>query len=165
MVEYVDLQCPYCQQFETQVLPDLVAKYVRAGTLKIELRPWAFIGPDSTRGQAAVLAAAQQNKAFNYAELLYDNQGTENTGWLDDNMVTAAATSIPGLRVAELLTARNSAAVKSAAQNVAKLAAADSVNSTPTIFVGKTGTHGMQLTLKSPTDEATVVAAVNAAKG
>jgi protein-disulfide isomerase len=165
MVEYVDLQCPYCEQFETQVLPDLVAKYVRAGTLKIELRPWAFIGPDSARGQAAVLAAAQQNKAFDYAELLYDNQGTENTGWLDDNMVTAAATSIPGLRVAELLTARNSAAVKSAAQNVAKLAAADSVNSTPTIFVGKTGTHGMQLTLKSPTDEATVVAAVNAAKG
>ena len=38
MVEYVDLQCPYCQQYETQVLPDLVANYVRAGTLKIELR-------------------------------------------------------------------------------------------------------------------------------
>jgi Disulfide bond formation protein DsbB len=39
-------------------------------------------------------------------KLLYDNQGTENTGWLDNNMVTAAASSIPGLRVHELLSAR-----------------------------------------------------------
>jgi len=28
MVEYIDLQCPFCQQFETQVFPDIVAKYV-----------------------------------------------------------------------------------------------------------------------------------------
>jgi len=164
MVEYVDLQCPYCQEFETQVMPDIVRKYVRAGTLKVELRPWAFIGPDSTRGQGAVLAAAQQNKAFNFASLLYDNQGTENTGWLDDNMVTSAASSIPGLRVHELLSARDSAPVKAAAQHVADLAGADNVTSTPTILVGKTGTQGTVVTLASPTDEQTLVDAINAAR-
>ena len=29
MVEYVDLQCPFCQQFETQVMPDIIKNYVR----------------------------------------------------------------------------------------------------------------------------------------
>ena len=86
------------------------------------MEPWAFIGPDSIRGQAAELAAAQQNRAFNYAELLYDNQGAENTGWLNDNMVAAAAESIPGLQVHTLLDARSSAAVKAAQKQVDDLA-------------------------------------------
>ena len=69
------------------------------GKVKIEARPIAFIGPDSERGRAAALAAAAQNRMFNFMEILYFNQGPENTGWLDDAMVKAAAASIPGLDV------------------------------------------------------------------
>ena len=29
MVEYIDLQCPFCQQFETQVFPDILTRYIR----------------------------------------------------------------------------------------------------------------------------------------
>jgi protein-disulfide isomerase len=163
MTEYIDLQCPACREFATNVFPNVVTKYVRTGRLKVILRPWAFIGPDSIRGQAAVLAAAEQNKAFNYAELLYDNQGTENTGWLDDNMVAAAAASIPGLPVHELLTTVSSASVKARAKNVGALAKADNVNHTPTIYVGKSGTHGAEVALTSPTDEATLVQAIQSA--
>ena len=47
MVEYVDLQCPYCQEFETQVMPTVIERYVRTGKLKVEARVLAFIGPDS----------------------------------------------------------------------------------------------------------------------
>ena len=32
-----------------------------------------------------MLAAAEQNKAFNFSQMLYYNQGTENTGWLTDD--------------------------------------------------------------------------------
>jgi protein-disulfide isomerase len=163
MVEYVDLQCPYCQQFETQVMPGVIRRYVRTGKLKVQLRPWAFIGPDSVRGQRAVLAAARQNKAFNYAELLYDNQATENTGWLSDSLVTSAAASIPGLRVPELLSDRDSAPVKAAAKTVDAQVQADGVSATPTIFVGKSGTHGTEVKLSSPTDAQTLVSAINAA--
>ena len=75
-------------------------------------RPIAFIGPDSERGRAAALAAAAQNRMFNFMEMLYFNQGPENTGWLDEAMVEAAAASIPGLDVPRLVSARGSAAVK-----------------------------------------------------
>jgi len=165
MQEFIDPQCPYCQKFETLVLPALVRTYLRPGWLKIEMQPWAFIGPDSVTGQAAELAAASQNKVFNYAELLYDNQRTENTGWLNDSMGAPVAESIPGLPVHQLLNTRNSAAVQAAQQKVDNLANLRKVTGTPTLFVGRSGTQGSQVQLASSTDEASVVAAIKAAGG
>jgi protein-disulfide isomerase len=46
VVEYVDLQCPFCQEFETQALPTVLSRYVRPGKATIQARPIAFIGPD-----------------------------------------------------------------------------------------------------------------------
>ena len=162
--EFIDPQCPYCQQFETQVMPSIIKRYVRTGELRIQMEPWAFIGPDSVRGQAAELAAAQQNKAFNYAEVLYDNQGTENTGWLNDSMVAAIATSIPGVHVHTLLNARSSGAVKSTEKTVDNLATTDKVSGTPTLYVGKTGTKGALVNLASSTDEKTFITAITNAE-
>src|SRR5689334_2923060 len=31
MIEYIDLQCPFCQQFETEVMPDILKTYVKTG--------------------------------------------------------------------------------------------------------------------------------------
>jgi len=160
MTEFIDAQCPYCREFETTVMPSLVKNYVRTGKVRIQMEPWAFIGPDSTRGQAAELAAAEQGKAFNFAELLYFNQGEENTGWLDDSMIASTAKSIPGLRTQALNAARSSSAVKQAQQNVDKLALTDKVTGTPTLLVGPTGTKGTEVALSSPTDKAAVVAAI-----
>ena len=101
MVMYIDLQCPICQNFETTITPELISKYIRTGKVRLEIKPWAFIGPDSTRGQKAMLAAAAQNKAFEFSQVLYDNQGTENTGWLSDSMIVQIAESVSGMNVPE----------------------------------------------------------------
>ena len=161
MVEYIDLQCPICQEFETTVMPDIIPKYVRTGKVQVEVRPWAFIGPDSVRGQHAMLAAAAQNKAFDYASVLYDNQGTENTGWLNDDMVGKAAASVAGLKVQQLLADRNSSTVKKQASNVAAQAQADQVSGTPTVLVGKSGSKLVYVPLQNGGDEATLVKALN----
>ena len=139
VVEYVDLQCPFCQEFETKAMPTLLSRYVRSGKVKIEARPIAFIGPDSERGRAGALAAAEQNRLFNYMQLLYLNQGTENTGWLDDAMATAAAASIPGLDVNAWSSARGSSAVTDQERQFDNEGNADNVTETPTVLVGKTG--------------------------
>ena len=156
MQEFIDLQCPFCDQFERTVFPSIVKRYVRSGKVRVEMEPLAFIGPDSVRGQAAVLAAGKQDRAFNYAAQLYQNQGTENTGWLSDDMVKAAAASIPGLNADQLLSERNSVAVKAEQQQVNTAGA--SVKSTPTIYV-----NDKQVALKSPTDETTLVQAIDSA--
>ena len=56
IVEYIDLQCPFCQQFETQAMPGLLSEYVRRGKVKVEARPIAFLGSDSKRGRGAAIA-------------------------------------------------------------------------------------------------------------
>jgi protein-disulfide isomerase len=140
MTIFIDLQCPFCQNYETTVMPTLVKKYVRTGKVRIKVEPWAFIGPDSARGQKAMFAAAMQNKAWNFAEVLYLNQRTENTGWLNDSMVAQAAASVNGLDVQKLWADRSSSTVSKQAAQVAALAQVDNVTGTPTVFVGKTGT-------------------------
>jgi protein-disulfide isomerase len=139
MTLFIDLQCPVCQFWEVNYLPTVVQKYVRTGEVAILLKPWAFIGPDSVRGQAATIAASFQNKAYNFAKVLYDNQQTENTGWLTDAMLAQIAVSVPGLHVYTLFNDRNSSQTKAIVSQVDKLAATDNVTGTPTIFVGKRG--------------------------
>jgi protein-disulfide isomerase len=162
MVEYIDLQCPFCRDFEAQALPTLISRYVRKGTLKVEARIIAFIGPDSQRGRAAAIAAGSQNKLFNFVQLLYLNQGDENSGWLDDELVEAAAASIPGLNVPQLLDQRASAAVSDEANSLDAEATADDIEETPTILVGKSGETPRRVTLASPSDERSVAAAIAA---
>jgi protein-disulfide isomerase len=139
MVEYIDLQCPVCRAFETEVMPTIVDRYVRTGKLKVEARPIAFIGPDSQRGQRATIAAGRQNRLFDFAQLLYANQGPENGGWLSDEMAASAAKSIPGVRVQELVDASNSSGVESTAKGYESQATADGVRGTPALYVGKSG--------------------------
>jgi protein-disulfide isomerase len=127
------------------VFPNVVQRFVRTGTLKVEARPVAFIGPDSVRGLLAALAAARQNRFFNFTELLYFNQGRENSGWLDDGMVKAAAASIPGVNVQKVLATRKSAPIVAEAKRYAADANADRVSGTPTVLIGKTGGKAQQV--------------------
>jgi protein-disulfide isomerase len=139
MVEYIDLQCPVCRAFETETMPTIIDRYVRTGKVKVEARTIAFIGQDSVSGRLAAIAASRQNRVFNFAQLLYGNQGPENSGWLDDTMITAAAKSIPGVDVQALLATRNSAGVAATATSYDAQAKADKVGGTPALYVGKSG--------------------------
>jgi protein-disulfide isomerase len=163
LTEYIDLQCPYCQQFETTVMPDILTSYVKTGKIKVEARPLAFIGPDSVRGRNAMIAAGRQGKAFNFAELLYVNQGTENTGWLSDTMIADASRSIPGLNPRELFNVRNSSIVKADAADIDAEGKTNKVNQTPTLYIGTGGKLGSQVSLTSPTDKASLTNALDAA--
>src|SRR5690349_11749178 len=59
--EFADLQCPYCREFAVGALPDLIAKEVRTGKLRIVFHPLAIIGQDSLTAARVAAAAAQQN--------------------------------------------------------------------------------------------------------
>jgi len=139
LVQYIDLQCPACRAFETEVMPSIVQRYVRSGKLKVEARPIAFIGPDSLLGRRATIAAGRQNRLYDFAQLLYANQGPENSGWLNDDMVTSAAKSIPGVDVQALLDESNSGEVEAAAKAYESQATADGVRGTPALYVAKSG--------------------------
>jgi protein-disulfide isomerase len=137
--EYIDLQCPACRAFETAVMPAIIRRYVRPGKVKVEARVIAFIGPDSERGRKAAIAAARQNRLFDFTQLLYFNQGAENSGWLDDQMVADAAASIPGVDVKTLQEQADSSATTAQAVRFDDESRVDGVQGTPTLLAGKTG--------------------------
>jgi protein-disulfide isomerase len=151
LVEYIDLQCPICRQFETDVMPSIIDRYVRTGKLKVVARPVVVIGPQSETGRKGMIAAFEQNRGFNFAQLLYFNQGAENGGWLDDSMVADAAASIPGVKVKALQTAAGSNSVADEAARYDGQARADALSGTPTLVLGKTGGKLTSLGAGSPT--------------
>ena len=165
MIQYIDLQCPVCRAFESDTMPTIVQRYVRTGKLKVIARPIAIIGPDSERGVRGMIAAGKQNRAFNFAQILYFNQGPENGGWLDDAMVASAAKSIPGVNVRALQDAVSSSVVKSQAQTFARQAQAINLSGTPTVLVGKTGGKLTEVTPGQAPDVAATSAAINNALG
>jgi protein-disulfide isomerase len=160
MIEYIDLQCPGCRAFETSVLPSIVPEFVRTGKLKIEARPLAFIGPDSIPARKAMIAASEQNRAFNFAQITYANQGIENTGWLNQNFIEHAAASVPGMDVRRLLDDQSSTSVTNATKRIDGQATADRVSETPTLLLGKTGSKLSPVSSAATFDAAKLGAAI-----
>jgi len=137
LVEYADLQCPYCAQWAIGALPRLIEDFVRAGKLRIEFRGLAFIGPDSETALRTVLAAGRQDRLWHAVELLYANQGAENSGWVTDDLIAMLTTSVPGLHSKQVAADQQSAAVDA---EIAKAQAhAAHVRGTPAFEIGHTG--------------------------
>jgi protein-disulfide isomerase len=142
MEMFIDVQCPVCQNYETLYLPTIVQQYIRTGKAQLHLQPWAFLGgagSQSFSGRLGLIAAAAQNRGFNYAKVLYDNQGTEESGWLDGKMMANIAASVDGLKLQQWQTDTNSSAAQSVASEADKLAKKANVVGTPTVRVGCTG--------------------------
>jgi protein-disulfide isomerase len=142
MQMFIDVQCPVCQNYEVTSLPTVVQKYIRTGKAQMQLKPWAFIGgagSQSFTGRLGVIAAAKQNKGYEYAKVLYDNQGAESSGWLNGREMAVIAASVDGLNLAQWRDDVNSSAAQATASDVDTLAAQKKVSGTPTIFVGCKG--------------------------
>jgi protein-disulfide isomerase len=139
MLEFADLQCPYCQEYSLQTMPRIVQDYVRTGKVKMELHLLTFLGPDSIRGAQVANLAAEQNRLWHFADLFYFNQGKEQTGYATDAFLKKLAGAVPGLDSAKLFAApiSDTPTAKDAAADA--LASKYGVTGTPTFVIGKTG--------------------------
>lgn len=139
LVEFADPQCPYCGAWARDSLPTIVNRYVRPGKVRLVFDGMSFVGPDSATALRASLAAGRQNRFWNVLELLYENQGQENTGWVTDSLLRSIGDAVPGLDTNRMLAERGSAAVDSQVEQANTAANALGVDSTPSFGVGKTG--------------------------
>jgi protein-disulfide isomerase len=139
LVEYADLQCPYCAQYAADVLPELIRSYVRTGDVKLVFRGLAFIGPDSTTALRAVVAAGNQNRLWDVLHLLYATQGAENSGWVTSDLLRAVAGRLPPFDAERMSKDTGTDAVTRTIAGFARAATADGVRSTPSFTVGRSG--------------------------
>jgi protein-disulfide isomerase len=158
VVEFADLQCPFCRDYTLSTMPDIVKRYVRPGDVRMEFRSLAFIGADSERAARVAQAAGQEDKLWNFVDLSYRNQGKENSGWATDALLRRLAGAVPGLDANRAFAARDGAAVTAALKAADTLATTSGVQSTPTFLVGRASS------LKA-VDAAGLEAAIKAAVG
>lgn len=137
VIEFADLQCPFCKQFAEETLPELVEKQVRTGKIKLELRLIAIVGDgvQSTTAATAAASASMQNKLWQFSDLFYLNQGLENSGYVTDDFVNSIYEAIPGLDVEQAQSDRTSTEAQSMVQDNLALAGKYGVSSTPSLFL------------------------------
>jgi protein-disulfide isomerase len=81
LVEFADLQCPFCAEYDQGVLPELLDRYVKTGKVRLELHLLRFLGPDSDRLARVAAAASAQDRMWQFTALAFARQGTENSGY------------------------------------------------------------------------------------
>jgi protein-disulfide isomerase len=138
LVEYADLQCPYCGQWARATLPTLVDRYVRPGKLRIVFSGLAFVGPESNTALHTALAAAPRGHLWDIVDGLYVRQGLENSGWVTDGLIREIVAGVPGLDADRLLHERWDAPITAEVDRAARRAEAADVNSTPSFELGPT---------------------------
>jgi protein-disulfide isomerase len=135
MYEFADLQCPFCREYTLSVFPQLVDKYVKPGKVKMVWRNLTFIGPDSVTAARAAGAAGLQNKLWDFADLFYKNQGTENTGYVTDQFIQDIASQISGLDVNKMKADESSPVIEQQLGTAQQQAQQFSINSTPSFLL------------------------------
>ena len=124
LLEFADLQCPFCAEYSNQALPTVVDKYVRTGKLNYELRLVSILGNDSAKAAGAAAVAAKENKLYQFADLFYRRQGQENSGYVTESFLSDVAKGA-GVNASSAVAASKQpdqqALVKQAAQKSAAL--------------------------------------------
>jgi protein-disulfide isomerase len=113
--------------------------------VKLVFRNLTFLGPDSLRGARVVAAAALQDRLWQMVDLVYRNQGEENSGWLNDAYLRRVAAAA-GLDVRRAFAQRDSVAVNAIVAEARSIAKGARVKTTPTYVIARDGREVARVT-------------------
>lgn len=96
MAYWYDYQCPFCKRNEQEVMPQIVKEYVDTGKVKIVFKDFQFLGADSqTLGQYShAVWATAPTKFYQWHKAIFDNSGTENTGWATQEKILSITKTV-----------------------------------------------------------------------
>jgi len=132
MIEFTDLQCPYCARYALETFPRIRAEYVDTGKLRYASRdlPLPF---HSFAVPAAVAArcAGEQGRFWEYRDALFARQTSLGT------QPYAALARELGLDAERLEACRGDGRQAAAVQADLELARHNDIGSTPTFVIGR----------------------------
>jgi protein-disulfide isomerase len=108
----------------------LVEKYVDDGTLRLEWRDFPYLGEESVNAAIAARAAQEQDKFWEYHDLLYENQ---SGGFSDEKLSELAGEA--GLDVEEFQKDLRSVRLEQAVARDFKEGQEQGISGTPTFVV------------------------------
>jgi protein-disulfide isomerase len=150
-----DLECPICKEFTLGALPSIIQQWVRSGKVKIEYHSLetATREPEVFKlQQVAAYAAGKQDKAWEFIETFYHEQGEEDSGYVTESYIQGIAQQVPGLNLQTWTSDRSEPAFANEVTSDAQAANNVGFTGTPSFLIGKTGGTMQKLEYASLTD-------------
>lgn len=165
LLEYGDLQCPFCKQYSEEILPQVIEGQVRQGQASISFNNFVIISEESYPAGQAAVAAGKQGRGWNYVEIWYRNQGKEKSGYVTDEFMTSIAKAAGVPNIKKWNEDRNSPAVKKEVEETTEVARSKyGFSGTPSFAIRGPGTNGVELLSPEETNSPEAFeAAINAA--
>ena len=131
---FEDFQCPACKQFTDQIKQDVMEAFIFTGVARVHFRHNPFLGGESVQAANAAMCANDQDRFWDFHEMLFANQLGENIGSFSDRRLSAMA-DLLGLDMDAWSACYNSEAFEEAIQADLDEARSRGVTGTPTLFV------------------------------
>jgi len=96
---YADFQCPACKSFSEQIEPQVVDAYVSTGDVYYIFRHFPFLDDRAPRKESdqaanASMCARDENRFWDYHDMLFANWNGENQGAFNDKRLVAFAEAL-----------------------------------------------------------------------
>jgi protein-disulfide isomerase len=145
IIEYGDLQCPFCKENAESVTPEIIENQVKKGEASLTFRNFIIIGPESVPAGEAALAAGAQGKGWNFIELFYRNQGEENSGYVTEEFIESIGTAAGVPDLDKWNQERKSGKYKKQVEETTAQAGKLGFNATPSFAIEGPKTNGLEL--------------------
>jgi len=133
IVEFSDLECPYCRRFDRQTLPMLKSEYLDTGKVRFESRDFPLdFHPQAIAAALLARCAARQGRFWELREAVYALPGKLSAAGLTD---AAQAVGLGPDQRAEC--ARDEAGARKAIDQEKALGQSIGVQGTPSFLVGR----------------------------
>lgn len=147
VAEWYDYQCPFCKRFHDDAIAQIIQNYVPTGKVKVLLKDYAFLGPDSTTAALAGRAVWEvaPTKYYEWHKAMYVKQDAENGGWGNkaDILALAQSVGIDSAKVGQLMTSKADEYQKAIDADKAE-GISFGINGTPGTIVGNQMISGAQ---------------------
>jgi len=134
VVEFGDYQCTFCYKFHNDVMKKINEKYIKSGDVNFVYKDFPLNGKSSILASEASYCAQQQDRFWAYHDMLYENWGGENTGWITQEALTDFAKKI-GLNLEKFNSCMKNSEFQQKVLNNERFAKEININATPSFLI------------------------------
>ncbi|MCJ7429019.1 MAG: DsbA family protein [Candidatus Nanohaloarchaeota archaeon QJJ-5] len=140
VVKFSDFQCHYCDQFNSQIFPQLKSEFIDAGDVKYYHLHYPALGPASETSAIASECIASQNESvfWDYKDDLFEQQSQLGEEGTQTSFYTDLASGYDSINQTTLRSCINSQQTRDVIQGDVSRGNEVGVSGTPHIMVGDT---------------------------
>ena len=139
MIEFSDYECPFCERFYLQTLPNIQKDYIDTGKVKYVFRDYPLsFHLNATKAAEAAECAGEQKKYWEYHDTLFQHQNA-----LDNKSLKQYALNL-GLDTAAFNQCLDSGAMAGEVQKDFQEGSRLGIRGTPSFFINGTRVVGAQ---------------------